>query len=131
MTYITKDDPAFLVQKGDQDCTIAIENTKMLADTLAAVGMDVHYDLLKGVGHGDGFGDTTPVFESESNSQALVDFLNTKLKAQPTAPPAAAANASVPTTAAPTAIPAAGAAAAAPTQSRCPWPRPRRRPDCH
>ena len=25
---------------------------------------------------------TTPVFESESNSQALVDFLNTKLKVQ-------------------------------------------------
>ena len=56
MTYITKDDPPFLVQKGDQDCTIAIENTKMLADALAAAGMDVHYDLLKGVGHGDGFG---------------------------------------------------------------------------
>ena len=82
MTYITKDDPPFLVQKGDQDCTIAIENTKMLADALAAAGMDVHYDLLKGVGHGDGFGATTPVFESESNSQALVDFLNTKLKVQ-------------------------------------------------
>ena len=85
ITYISKDDPAFLVQKGDQDCTIAIENTKMLADALAAAGMDVRYDLLKGVGHGDGFGCATPVFESESNSQALVDFLNTKLKVQ--APP--------------------------------------------
>jgi len=97
MTYITTDDPPFLVQKGDQDCTIAIENTKMLADALAAAGMDVHYDLLKGVGHGDPPGATTPVFESESNSQALVDFLNTKLKVQPTATAAKA-----PTTAAPT-----------------------------
>jgi acetyl esterase/lipase len=105
MTYITKDDPPFFVQKGDQDCTIAIENTKMLADALAAAGMDVHYDLLKGVGHGDGFGATTPVFESESNSQALVDFLNAKLKGQTAAPAATAA-------AAPTATPATAAAAA-------------------
>ena len=85
ITYISKDDPAFLVQKGDQDCTIAIENTKMLADALAAAGLDVHYDLLKGVGHGDGFDATAPVFESESNSQALVGFLNTKLGVQATA----------------------------------------------
>ncbi len=97
ITYITEDDPPFLVQKGDQDCTIAIENTKMLADALAAAGLDVRYDLLQGVGHGDGFGSTTPVFESEENSQALVDFLNTKLGIQPpaalasTATPAAAA----------------------------------------
>ena len=114
MTYITKDDPPFLVQKGDQDCTIAIENTKMLADALTAAGMDVHYDLLKGIGHGDGFGSTTPIFESESNSQALVDFLNTKLKVQA---PASAAKA--PTSAAPTAT-SAGAATAAPTQSLLP-----------
>ena len=60
ITYITEDDPPFLVQKGDQDCTIAIENTKMLADALAAAGLDVHYDLLKGVGHGDGFGEHCP-----------------------------------------------------------------------
>ena len=114
MTYITKDDPPFLVQKGDQDCTIAIENTKMLADALTAAGMDVHYDLLKGIGHGDGFGSTTPIFESESNSQALVNFLNTKLKVQA---PASAAKA--PTSAAPTAT-SAGAATAAPTQSLLP-----------
>ena len=109
MTYITKDDPPFLVQKGDQDCTIAIENTKMLADALAAAGIDVHYDLLKGVGHGDGFGSTTPVFESESNSQALVDFLNTKLKIQ--TPAAAAASTATPAAAA---APAAAAGRGAP-----------------
>jgi len=109
MTYITRDDPPFLVQKGDQDCTIAIENTKMLADALSAAGLDVHYDLLKGVGHGDGFGSTTPVFESEGNSQALVDFLNAKLGVQPmTATAAGAAAASAPTA---TSL----AAAAAPT----------------
>ncbi|MEW5961064.1 MAG: prolyl oligopeptidase family serine peptidase [Chloroflexota bacterium] len=58
ITYITPDAPPFLIQKGDQDCIVPIENTKMLADALAAAGLDVHYDLLKGVGHGDGRGST-------------------------------------------------------------------------
>jgi len=79
ITYISKDDPPFLIQKGDQDCTVPIENTKMLADALSAVGMDVHYDLLKNVGHGDGFGTSTPVFESDSNIQSVLSFLNAKL----------------------------------------------------
>ena len=98
MSYITPDDPAFFIQKGDQDCTIAIENTKMLADALSAAKMDVQYELLAGVGHGDGFGSTTPVFESDANSQKLVDFLNAKLKnAASSAAPAAAAPAAAPT----------------------------------
>lgn len=64
ITYFSQDDPAFLVQKGDQNCTVQIGNTKMLADALSAAGMDVRYDLLGGVGHGDGFGGsaTTPVY---------------------------------------------------------------------
>ena len=75
--YISKDTPPFLIQKGDQDCTVPIENTKMLADTLTAAGLDVQYDLLKNGGHGDMGG--TPVFESESNIKTMIDFLNSKL----------------------------------------------------
>jgi acetyl esterase/lipase len=120
ITYISKDGPPFLVQKGDQDCTIAIENTQMLADALAAAGLDVHYDLLKGVGHGDGFGATTPVFESESNSQALVNFLNTKLKVQATAAVPPTATLAATAAGAPMATPAAAAPAAVPTQSLLP-----------
>lgn len=103
MTYITPDDPAFLIQKGDQDCTIAIENTKMLADALSAAKLDVQYELLKGVGHGDGFGASTPVFESDSNNQKLVDFLNAKLKVQTAATTSAV---TAPTAVAATAAPA-------------------------
>ena len=47
---------------------------------LGAAKLDVENDLLEGVGHGDGFGSTNPVFESDANSQKLVDFLNAKLK---------------------------------------------------
>ncbi|NJN98038.1 MAG: alpha/beta hydrolase [Anaerolineales bacterium] len=77
ITYISSDDPPFLIQKGDQDCTVPVENTKMLADALTAAGLDVQYDLLVGVGHGDGW--FTAVFQSESNIQTVLDFLNTKL----------------------------------------------------
>ncbi len=78
ITYITSDDPPFLLQKGDQDCTVPIAQSQLLADALQAAGRDVQYDLLPGVGHGDT--GSTPVFESESNLQVVVEFLDSKLK---------------------------------------------------
>lgn len=77
ITYISSDDPPFLIQKGDQDCTVPVENTKILADALTVAGLDVQYDLLVGAGHGDGW--FTTVFQSEDNIQTVLDFLNTKL----------------------------------------------------
>ena len=70
--------PPFLVQKGDQDCTVAIANTKMLADALQAAGATVEYDLLAGVGHGDT--GSAPVFEGAANIQRVITFLMTSLK---------------------------------------------------
>jgi acetyl esterase/lipase len=78
ITYVDGSEPPFLIQKGDQDCTVAIENTKMLADALDAAGVTVAYDLLAGVGHGDT--GSTPVFESEENIQRVIDFLDAYLK---------------------------------------------------
>lgn len=81
ITYISADDPPFLIQKGDQDCTVPIENTKMLADALKAAGNDVQYDLLAGVGHGDS--GSTLVFEGSANIQRVLAFLKEKLAAAP------------------------------------------------
>ena len=78
MTYISPDDPPFLIQKGDSDCTVPIENTKMLADALAEAGLEVEYDLLAGVGHGDGW--FTKVFQSDENIQRVLTFLEQILK---------------------------------------------------
>ena len=102
ITYISPKTPPFLIQKGDQDCTIAIENTKMLADALSAAHLDVHYDLLKNVGHGDQLGTTTPVFESDTNIKAMIDFLNTKLNMTSQAQPGPASSTSAAGSAAPT-----------------------------
>jgi acetyl esterase/lipase len=78
INFITEDTPPFLIQKGDQDCTVPVENTKMLADALQAAGLDVTYTLLPGAGHGDSGG--TLIFESPSNIQTVLNFLKTKLK---------------------------------------------------
>ncbi len=78
MSYITPDDPPFLIQKVDQDCTVPIENTKMLADALASAGLKVQYDLLASAGHGDGWFST--IFQSEENIQRLLGFLDENLK---------------------------------------------------
>ena len=78
MTYITSDDPPFLVQKGDQDCTVPVENTKMLADALKAAGQDVEYVALAGAGHGDGW--ITSYFQSAENIEKVMGFLDSKLK---------------------------------------------------
>lgn len=77
ISYITPDDPPFLLQKGDQDCTVPVGQSQLLADALQAAALDVQFDLLPGVGHGDS---GTPVFESADNVQVVIDFLNTKLK---------------------------------------------------
>ncbi|MCI5144717.1 MAG: alpha/beta hydrolase [Candidatus Electrothrix sp. AR3] len=78
ITYLSQDDPPFLIQSGDQDCIVPIENSKMLADALQAAGMEVQYDLLQKVGHGDGW--FTAIFEHEDNIQTLLYFLDIKLK---------------------------------------------------
>ncbi len=75
-TYIDGTDPPFLVQKGDQDCTVPIENTKMLADALRAGGVDVEYDLIEGAGHGG------PVFD-DGVVQNVLPFLNRVVEGQP------------------------------------------------
>lgn len=78
ITYLDGSEPPFLIQKGDQDCTVAIENTKMLADALSAAGVEVEYDLLAGGGHGDT--GNTPVFESEENVDRIVAFLDAHMR---------------------------------------------------
>ena len=74
MTYISKDTPPFLIQKGDQDCTVPIESTKMLADALSAAKLDVTYTSLAGAGHG---GDQ---FDSDETVKLVIGFLDKYLK---------------------------------------------------
>lgn len=74
ITYISTDTPPFLIQKGDQDCTVAVESTKMLADALSAAKLDVTYTSLAGAGHG---GDQ---FETDENVALMISFLDKYMK---------------------------------------------------
>lgn len=77
-TYVTPDDPPFLIQNGDQDCMVPVAQSRILAEALGAGGRDVQYDLLRNVGHGDRGG--APVFQSEANIRRVLQFLAEKLK---------------------------------------------------
>ncbi len=78
ITYITKDDPPMLLQKGDKDCTVPVGQSVVLADALSAAGLDVQYELLAGAGHGDQGG--LPIFESPENVQLVVDWILAHVK---------------------------------------------------
>jgi acetyl esterase/lipase len=78
LSYITSDDPPFLVQQGDQDCAVPAAQSQMLVDALKASGVEVQYTLLHGGGHGDS--DGLPVYQSPENIQLVLLFLKSKLK---------------------------------------------------
>lgn len=76
MNYIDATDAPFLIQHGSADCNIPPVQGKNLADALgAAVGAEnATYILLDGAGHGGA------QFETESNLQLVIDFLDGHLR---------------------------------------------------
>lgn len=54
ITYVSKDDPPFLIMHGDIDDAIPAAQSQQLADSLKAQKVDVTFHLLKGVGHSFG-----------------------------------------------------------------------------
>ena len=73
ITYVTKDDPPFLIEHGDQDPLVPHHQSELLFDALKAVGVPVRLNTVKGGGHGAGFGG----LEME---QMRRDFLERHLK---------------------------------------------------
>jgi acetyl esterase/lipase len=52
ITYVTKDDPPFLIMHGDRDNLVPINQSELLNDALTKVGVNVAYEVVKGAGHG-------------------------------------------------------------------------------
>ena len=61
MTYISKDDPPFLIIHGDQDSTVPVSQSRLFAAALKKAGVPVTLDVAVGRGHGAG----GPRFEPE------------------------------------------------------------------
>ena len=61
ITYITKDDPPFLIIHGDEDQTVPVSQSRRFAAALKNAGVPVTLDIAQGRGHGTG----GPRFEPE------------------------------------------------------------------
>ena len=73
-TFISKDDPPFLIMHGDRDELVPISQSELFNDALKAAGVDVKMHVVKGAGHG---------FRGRPELEMVADFFKTKL-----APPA-------------------------------------------
>ncbi|MFM7182993.1 MAG: prolyl oligopeptidase family serine peptidase [Verrucomicrobiales bacterium] len=79
ITYVSKDDPAFLIVHGDKDPLVPINQSQLLYDALKQAGVNVHFHTIKGAGHGQGFGG--PEIEP-----MVADFFDRVLKTKPLPP---------------------------------------------
>ena len=75
VTYVTKDDPPFLIVHGDQDPLVPLGQSQELADALRAAGVEVTLEVVKGAGHGG------PAFETPEARRRVLEFFNHHLKA--------------------------------------------------
>jgi acetyl esterase/lipase len=60
VTYITRNDPPFLILHGAEDSTVPVSQSRIFAAALKAAGVDVTLDVIPARGHGAG----GPRFES-------------------------------------------------------------------
>ena len=52
ITYVSKDDPPFLILHGDRDSTVPPNQSQLLYDALKKAGVDATLHFVKGAGHG-------------------------------------------------------------------------------
>jgi len=55
ITYVSPDDPPFLIVHGDQDPLVPLHQSQMLEEALRKAGVAVKLHVVKGGGHGQGF----------------------------------------------------------------------------
>jgi acetyl esterase/lipase len=61
ITYVTADAPPFLLMHGDQDFTVPVGQSEILAEALRKAGAAVELRVVKGAGHGFGRDDAQQV----------------------------------------------------------------------
>jgi acetyl esterase/lipase len=54
ITYVTKDDPPFLIMHGDKDPLVPLSQSEILSEALKKAGVDATLHVVKGGGHGFG-----------------------------------------------------------------------------
>ena len=69
-SHVSADDPPMLIMHGDQDALVPLAQSQMLYRRLQATGISSQLIVLTGAGHGG------RAFQTESNRQLILDFLN-------------------------------------------------------
>jgi len=72
ITYVTKDDPPFLIVHGDQDHTVPHNQSQLLYEALTKAGVQVKFHTVEGAGHGR--------FKSPEVNKMVDDFFDRHLK---------------------------------------------------
>lgn len=74
VTFVSKDDPPFLIMHGDKDRLVHINQSERLAEALKKAGVKVSFKRIEGAGHGG------REFFSDENRKLVLDFLDRHLK---------------------------------------------------
>jgi acetyl esterase/lipase len=74
ITYITKDDPPFLIMHGDKDTTVPFSQSELLLEALKRAGVDATFKPVTGAGHGG------RQFSSDENRKLVEEFFEKHLK---------------------------------------------------
>jgi acetyl esterase/lipase len=82
ITYVTRDDPPFLIVHGDRDNTVPFNQSELLVNALKKAGVEVAFEVIKGGGHNFG-----PA-QYERLLPIVMAFFDKHLKAAGATPPA-------------------------------------------
>jgi dipeptidyl aminopeptidase/acylaminoacyl peptidase len=74
ITYVTKDDPPFLIMHGDKDVTVPFSQSELLFESLKKAGVDATFRPVAGAGHGG------REFDNAENRKLVEEFFDRHLK---------------------------------------------------
>ncbi|MDZ4403790.1 prolyl oligopeptidase family serine peptidase [Prosthecobacter sp.] len=78
ITYVSKDDPPFLIVHGDKDPTVPINQSQLLFEALKKSEVSAHFHTIHGAGHGG------PGFAGQDIDEMVSTFFDQKLKSSDT-----------------------------------------------
>jgi acetyl esterase/lipase len=74
ITYVSKDDPPFLIMHGDKDPLVPLNQSELLRDALKKEGVEVTLHVVPGAGHG---------FAGPEIARMVMEFFDRHLKPRP------------------------------------------------
>ena len=80
ITYVSKDDPPFLIIHGDHDPTVPINQSQLLFEALKKTGLSTHFHTIHNARHGG------PAFSAPEIEQMIESFFDQHLKSNTNKP---------------------------------------------